>query len=381
MSVAASRQVEIGHHVVTAGQAFGDWELPGQGEASGRCGEMGPVGFCDSAGHIEFGAHRCQRRECPDCWSSQWAGPRTVNVASRLAAARTVAGSAAGKRAIHAVVSPPPGDVPNTIAGFYQGRRRANEIAKEHGIRGGVVVAHGYRPTVDAKDEYREGAPEKKVWRWIREHERPWRELVAWSPHYHVIGLADRESLDPSTGQPGHIEPGDDRADGWIFKNIRSLDRYNGPGDMEGMEDMVGVVRYLLSHATFPADENRQAVTWFGALHGTNFNPEEALTLTAWRRIQADAEQLVGAPADEPGEGELPGCSVDGCDGRVHDILEARAFLETAGGSIPEAMQRRIVTAYEWRVGRAIPPPGLARPGSEEEARETLEAMLPTGPL
>lgn len=378
MSVAASRQAEIGHHTVAAGEPFGDWELPGLGEAGPRCGEVSAVGFCDAEGHIKFRAHQCGRRECPDCWSSRWSGPRTASVASRLAGARAAVESGPARRAVHAVVSPPPGQVPNTIRAFYEGRRRANEIAKAHGIRGGVVIPHGYRPTEEARERYQAADPDLPIWWWLRENDRPIFEQIEWSPHYHVIGLADPESRDPESGRRGHIEPGEDRADGWVFKNIRSLERYDGAGDIDGMKDMVGVVRYLLSHATFPAGEERQAVTWFGALHGTQFDPEKALTLSAWRRIQADAERLVEAGADDSGEegngAEI--CEVDGCEGHVHDIHDARAYLETVGGSIPSEMQNRILTAYKWRIGQAKPPPGLDRPATVGEARETLEAML-----
>lgn len=371
------RSVELGRWASSdTGEPFGDWRLPGMGESGPRCGEVSAVGFCDAAGHIKFAAHGCGRRECPDCWSHEWAGPRTVSVASRLAAARYVASTAAEKRALHVVVSPP--ELPNTIEGFYQGRRRANEIAKEHGIRGGVVIAHGYRALDSTKQEYEQVKPEVSLWRWIRENDTGWREQVFWSPHYHIVGLADPDSRDPETGQPGHIIPGTERSDDWVFKNIRSLERYEGLNDRDGLKDMVGVVRYLLSHTSFPRGEDRQSVTWFGALHGTNFSPEEELSKGSWDKIQRVAEELVGASREsdtEDGVSDGEVCEVDGCEGRVHDIWEANMFLETVGGFSPE-VEIRIRSAYRWLVGDLEPPPGMKNPRTIEQAEEALEHII-----
>lgn len=377
---AVTRPTEIGAHVGADGEPFGEWSIPGKGEAAPDCGRVSPQGFCDASGHIEMGYHDCGRRECPDCWSRQWAGPRTVTVVSRLAAAREAAEDPSDKRAVHAVVGPPPDDLPNTIEGFYRMRAEANTIAKEHGIRGGVVVPHGYRATDDTKARYKREDPNLSLWWWIRQNETPWGEQVYWSPHYHIIGLASSRNLDPETGQPGHIKPGEDREDGWLFKNIRSLDRYDGPNDIDGTEDMIRVIRYLLSHTTFPQNEKRMSVTWFGELHGCMFVPEEALTLVRWRKIQDTVERLVGSQADDDDEedGEHT-CKVDGCDGTVHDIFQARAYLDTVQGTIPVDMQRRILTAYEWKIGKVHPPPGMKSPRSVEEAREVLDHLLPTG--
>lgn len=382
MSASSARTPELGRWSasVETGEPFGDWELPGMGEAAPNCGEVSAVSFCDAAGHIEFRAHQCGRRECPECWSNQWAAQRTVNVAARLAAARYAAEAAADKRGIHAVVSPE-GETIDTIAAFYAARRRANEIAKEHGIRGGVIIAHGYRATDETRDRYESSGSDLPLWWWIRENGRPWREQVEWSPHFHIIGLASSENRDPESGRPGHIEPGEDRPDGWVFKNIRSLDRYEGTRDRGGMEDMVGLTRYLLSHTTYPAGEDRQAVTWFGELHGTNFNPEEALEPREWDRVQRVAKRAVGKEVDlEDGEGGAEECSVEGCDGNVHEIWEARAFLDTVGGSISAEMYDRIDTAYRWAIGDLEPPPELQRPRSVSWAEEAFAELLESAP-
>lgn len=354
------------------GEPFGEWELPGMGDAGARCGEVSATTFCDAHGHVQYRAHLCGRRECPECWSGQWAGPRTVSVVSRLAAARYAEEDGIDRRTIHAEMSLPPGSI-NTIEGFYQGRRKANEIAKKHGIRGGVVVAHGYRVEPEVKEKYESEERDLPLWRWVRANDTHWKEQVYWSPHYHVIGLAR------------DVAPGGEDVDGdWVFKNIRSLKPYEGMRDREGTEDMVKVVRYLLSHATYPAEENRQSVTWYGDLHGTNFDPEAALSDGAWSVIERVTEEIVGSrgEVDQEDEGghadeDDETCPVDGCEGRTHDIWSARMFLDSAAAQRLEREEReRVRVAYEWTAGKRVPPPGLKRPQTTEQAREVVDVLM-----
>lgn len=356
---------ELGSWSESGAEPFGDWRLPGKGESAPTCGEVSATSFCDEAGHIHYESHLCGRRECPVCWNGQWAGPRTVSVVSRLAAARHSEPEGIQRRTIHAVVSPPEDSI-QSIESVYLGRREALAIAKDHGIRGGVVIFHGYRPTQATKDRYEDVGPGLPIWRWIRSNEERWKDQVYWSPHYHVVGL----SVD--------TDPGDSNQDGgWVFKNIRSLEAYTGPRDREGTEDMVRVVRYLLSHATFPDVENRQAVSWFGELHGTNFDPEEDISGGSWSVIERVTEEVVGSEGEESERAEdRDVCPVEGCEGGVHSIYHVRDFLETSGHSLPRETRARLKVAYEWVSGFIEPPPGLKNPRSVEHAEEALEAML-----
>jgi hypothetical protein len=288
-------------------------------------------------------------------------------VVARLAAARHAERMGVRRRTVHAVVSPPEDSI-NTIEGFYGGRRDALEIAKEHRIRGGVVVAHGYRVLDETIERFREVNPEKGLWWWVRENERNWRDQVYWSPHYHIIGLAT------------DVEPGDEDRDGeWIFENIRGLKPFEGPRDRDAYNDMAGAVRYLLSHATYPAEQDRQAVTWYGSLHGTNFNPEEEIG--AWSLIQRVAEEVVGDDAeledDEGGPGDREECHVEDCEGHLHDIWSARMFLDSAAGQeLDRAERERVRVAYEWTAGYVHPPPGMKAPQTREQAEEVLEHLI-----
>lgn len=391
-----TREVELGTWASTsAGEPFGDWELPGMGEAGSRCGQVSAAGFCDANGHIDYQRHMCGRRGCPECWSTQWAAPRTENVVARLAAGRLAHEDGIGRRLIHGMLSLE--REINTIEGFYQARRDAVDVAREHGIRGGVTVAHGYRVLDETSERFREEDPDLPLWWWVRENGQPWREQVYWSPHFHIIGLCR------------DLEAGDGE-DGWVIQNLstgkgvepnpgvdRRFSPIEGLRDRDAYSDMVGAVRYLLSHATYPASEDRQSVTWFGELHATNFcpDPEAAeeretepalgpLSAGAWRTIQRVSEEVVGAGVEdeddeEGGAGDdREECGVEGCSGKMHDIWSARMFLDSAAAQreLTEAQRERVRVAYEWSSGVVVPPPGLQRPQTVEEAEETLEVLL-----
>lgn len=377
---------------------FGEttWTIPGFGVQGDRCGEWFPKSFCDAAAEswatngethdpVNLGRHTCGRRGCPRCWSSEWARPRTVSAVARLGAARHL--SSQHPRAVHVSISPPEGSV-TSIREFYEARTHAVELALEHGIRGGLVVPHGWRVTDDAKDAFHEEDPEGGIWRWIRENETHWRSQVKWSPHFHVIGLS---------ADVAESSPEDD--DGWVVKNIKrgeshSLEPFHLTRD-EGYEDMARTVRYLLSHATFQEDTTRQVMTWFGELHSTNFcpDPEAAkerktepeygpLSAGSWETIQRKAEEIVGGVSDveEDGAGgedeEL--CDVDGCDGHVHPIWDVPAFVEQRGDNLTVEAMVRLRTAFDWAIGdvEEAPPDGWPHPRSEEDALGALDELV-----
>lgn len=358
--------------------------IPGMGEAADDCGTWIPKTFCDGADpHVQLGKHLCGRRECPRCWNSQWAAPRTVNVVSRLAAARWAEPDGLDRRLVHASFNPPEGSI-ESASELFQRRSRAVDLAREHGIRGGVVVAHAYRPIDDTKQRFREaqeGGFEGGIWRFMRENDRFWYGQVYWSPHYHVIGLCRDfqegdeggwNAINHSTGLGVEPNPGQDRA----FSRFESLT------DAEPYEEMIRAVRYLLSHASFV--DGRQAVTWMGTLHGTNFDPEEAISGGSWATIQRRVEELIGSESDRPDEGEEDPdgpdeCPEKGCDGHLHPIWEAQDYLDQRGDDLSLEAQTRLITAFDWAVGDddAIEAPdgGWPAPRTQQAARAAFEDL------
>jgi hypothetical protein len=361
--------------------AYGEGELllPGKGDSHPECGSVRAKGFCDGAArddggetHVVYGKHLCGRRECPRCWSSEWAGPRTVSVVQRLGAARYAAEEPQNKRAVHAVFSPPEGDV-ESVTALFEVRKQVSDLADEHGVRGGIIVPHAYRATEDAKMAFREQGEYGTLWRFIRQNGTSWRDQVYWSPHYHVVGLCrDFEESDP------------DADGGWIAKNIKHKGSHSlAPfrlQDREGYDDMAGVVRYLLSHATFPAEGSRQVVTWYGSVHGVNFGPSRELSEGAWSVIQRTAEEVVGAEGDESGESgpdddENEECPVEGCPGDIHPAHEIPDYLRDNRDNLAFEQRCKLEAVYGWSVGDLDPPPGLRLPRTEGEAAEVVAVL------
>lgn len=353
--------------------AYGDtsiWTLPGYGDSGDGCGEWFPRAFCDAHGHIDLGTHHCENRGCPRCWSL-WSRNKAVAITRRLGTARYAADDGE-KRAIHGYVSPPEGSV-RTKREFYNGISEAYDLAQEKGVRGGVVIPHGYRPTQATKEAFRALSEYPGgIWKFIRENDQPWRDQVYWSPHYHVLGWVGSND----------VKPGDtDADDGWLWQNKRSLKPFTLTGE-DGYDDMVGVSRYLLSHVTVEAGENRQAYRWFGELSPASFSPEEAVSEGVLSAIERRAEEVAGGAVEDDSGGaggsdsdESVACPVEECEGELIEIWDARAFLDQNGDALTQEERDRVEIAYEWAVGDVMPPPGLKHPTSEEDARETLAVL------
>ena len=339
--------------------------VPGTGSPGSSCGEWYPKQFCDECGEPHFGVSRCEQRTCPNC-SGAWSKRRAEKITRRLAAARHAAEDGLDKRAVHAVVSAPEGSI-TSLTDVYDGYRTAYELAKEKGVRGGVAIFHGYRVKDDVKREYRAEDPDLGIWYWIfEERAEDWRTLTYWSPHWHVIGLSrDFEADDP------------DEQDGWVARRIRSLEAFQLHTE-SAYEDMVGVARYLLSHATFESDTSKDCVRWFGDLATASFSPEEEVSEGALSVIERLSREAAGS-ADERGENGGEDDECEECGARsMSPIWEAGGALMDKGwcDRIGREQQRRLQAAFEWAIGDREPPPGLKHPTSEEEALEAFEVLV-----
>lgn len=351
--------------------------LPGMGEAPPGCGEWLPMEFCD-AGHVGMGSTSCQTRQCPDCWYP-WAINRTTGIVERLAAARDAASSGLEKRVVHTVASPPPGEV-KTLVDIKQGWHDAYDLAREQGVRGGVVVFHGFRVTDEAKNAFAElkdaEMVEGGIWRWVREHDRDWRSLTYWSPHWHVLGLSE----DVAENKP-------EDQDGWVFKRVANKFSRWRLTDDSPYEEMCKVATYLLSHVSFDAEGSDHCIRWFGELANNQFNPEEALSPGRWSVIQRKTREAVGGPGEEDREAATDElghetderqCSCDGCTEPVSPIWDAGGALCDPGwcDRIGRDAERRLNVAFQWALGKIRGPPGMARAGSREEADELFDWLL-----
>jgi hypothetical protein len=206
------------------------------------------------------------------------------------------------------------------------------------------------------------------IWRWLLDvRPESWRSLTYWSPHYHIIGLCQEfEADDP------------DAQDGWVARRVRALDPHEGLRDREAYDDLVGAVRYLMSHATFETDTSRDCVRWFGELATANFQPEEALSDGSYDVIDRVVREVVGAD-EEGGEGDEKAEQCECCGSRSWSpIWDAGDALADPGwcDRLDREKERRLVAAFEWAIGERVPPPGLRNATSEAEAKEAMEQLV-----
>lgn len=350
------------------------WELPGQGESGARCGEWYPESVCDCCANVEFAGHQCGRRTCPDCWGV-WAMEAALRAAERIQQFRYAQPDGWRKQAAHAVVSPPEGEV-RTERQYWEGKKKAAEIAESKGWRGFAVVPHPYRPNEEAQERFRAEDPEYGIWVWLREDVEDMARYTKFSPHYHIIG---------ATG--GDMEPAEE-GDEWTYRFFRSLERFEGVHDRDSHEDVYGLFRYLLSHTGYPEESTKQVVTWYGDMANSVFvedateewqtqKPSEGVRSALRREIEA----AVGVgDEDDDGDGrgveedEPEWCEVEGCEGEMIDVFDVFDYL--IQNDPPPEVRHAMETARDWRLGRCEPPAGMKRPQTEEQAREAFEAML-----
>jgi len=353
------------------------WVLPGRGESGPRCGVWQPESVCETCGEPNFVEHRCGRRSCPDCWGS-WALDAAVRATVRLQAYRYQQPEDWRRQAAHAVVSPPEGDV-RTKDDYWRWRSKAGEIAQEKGWRGFAVIPHPYRPTDEAKERFRREDPDCGIWVWLRNDVEDMMRLVKWSPHYHIVGATGAD-MDPAK-----------ESDEYVYRFIRSAERFDGIEDTVSHEDVYGLFRYLLSHTGFPEGSSKQTTTWYGELSNSVF-VEEATE--SWQvekpsdevlsKLELTVRDAVGLFVDEESDEDvgvekdgLDGCSRKDCDGVMIDVFDVSAYLRS--NKVDSEVEKWMKAMRDWRLGRVEPPPGLKHPESREEVREAAEEIVDGG--
>lgn len=377
-SVTAAREDLDGSGAWSEGlEPFGvtSWELPGFGGRGAGCGEWYPEAVCETCGGTTFQSRVCGKRSCPDCWGA-WAKEAAVRATVRIQAFRYTQPPNWKRQAAHAVVSPPEGEI-RTEKQYWDGRKKAAEIAEEKGWRGYTVIPHPYRVTDEGQERYHREDPDYGIWVWLRNDvEGGVARYAYWSPHYHVVGATGAD-----------MEPARD-GDEWNYVFFRSLEKFEGVRDRESHEDGYGLLRYLLSHTGYPEGSTKQVVTWYGDLANSVFvedatetwqnqKPSEGVLSALEREVRAAAG--VEGEDDEDGDGDLEtdhmgDCPEDECEGVLIDVFDVSAFLRS--NKPPREVADKMRIARDWRLGEIEPPPGMKKPMSEEHAREAFEEML-----
>lgn len=351
-------------------EPYESYEFPGKGESGPRCGEWKPAGVCESCGHLDLTVSQCGRRRCPQCWH-RWARGAAVRAATRIQAWRHTQ-QGWRQQAAHAVVSPPEGTIQSTRQ-FFAGKRKAAELAKSKGWRGFAVIAHPWRATGRAKEEYEEVDPDVGLWVWLRREKTDIHQWIYWSPHYHIIGATGAD-----------MEPAEE-SDNWVYSFIRSCKPYGGITGEESHEDVYGLFRYLLSHTGWPEESTKPAVAWYGMLGNNKFvenateewqaqKPSEGVLSALRRHIEEVAGVEETGESDGESGDEKAECSVEDCGGVIIDVWDIKAYLRQQ--EPPPDVREKMKLAWQWRLGEVEPPPGAKRPQSEQEARESWELVL-----
>jgi hypothetical protein len=341
--------------------------VPGQGDRPDKCGTYLPLKYCPDCGEHQMLEHRCKGRRCPAC-DSLWVADRAEVVTERLQAARLDEEPGVARRLLHVVVSPPESETANTLSAFGRDGKKAYQLAQEHGVRGGVLIPHPFRVKESVKKEYRRGVREGKIttrglWKWLlEERDGGWRAAVYYSPHYHILGLC--ADLEPSS-------PSED--DGWVVKNIDSLEPLGSVTDKESHDDVFSRASYLLSHTGFDPEESGHVLRWFGETAYCNFSTSDALSEGAERALSRTIEEV-----REEGGGLEGTHDCGDCGEELRPIMEAADQLQDKRwcDEIGREKQRELVAAVEWLRGERHPPPGMRNPASAAAASDVLERMV-----
>ncbi len=343
--------------------ADGILTVPGKGERPDSCGDWFPTEFCDECGELELSRSACWCRDCPKCWF-RWASDGARRITARINSARQAEPDNYRRRAHHVVVSPPQKSI-KTLNSFYRAQKEGYELAKEHGIRGGVCIPHAYRATHEAKQRWakiKDGF-DGGIWKWIREHEQDWEELVQWAPHFHILGLGK------------DLEPGDSNEE-WVFKQIRSLSPHRLT-QTEGYDDLFGCACYLLSHTSYDPGDSKQSVRWFGELSPSTFSPEQALSKGTYEIVTRKTREIVSNDTETVEDSEDSSadvCQRDECQGQLLPILDAgvRLTQEDWTEELDPVRRSRLRAGFRWANGDIDPPPKDILEGSEQEVYSFL---------
>lgn len=349
------------------------------GESGPGCGEWYPEAVCETCGEPTFSTRSCGRRSCPECFAL-WAKEAAVRAAVRIQGRRYTLPPGFWRQVAHAIVAPPEGVIRNARE-FWEWRSKAAEIAKEKGFSGFAVIGHPWRVTDAGKERYRREDPDYGIWVWLRNdlEESEMRELIHWSPHFHVIGETTPD-MEPAKE--------DDEA---VYHFRRSLESFEGIRDRESHNDVYGLFRYLLSHTGYPEGSTKQVTTWYGDLANSVYvedateewqheKPSEGVRSALSREIEAvagvslDDDENDESGACEAESEETEECPRDGCEGALIDVFDVRQYLRY--NDVPREVSDRMIAAREWRFGDRAPPPGLKHPQTEEQAREAFRELL-----
>ena len=121
-------------------------------------------------------------------------------------------------------------------------------------------------------------------------------------------------------------------------------------------------------------------MTWYGAVHPSQFQAEEELSEGAVGVIERLSEEVAGGREDRGDGGEdIRGeCLREECSGNRRPIFDAFDWLADAEWSdgIDRERVRRLTVAFEWSIGEVHPPPGMRGPSGKDGCEEIMGKLM-----
>jgi hypothetical protein len=208
------------------------FRLPGWGEARSTCGEPVYLGhLLDRDLHYVKHKRSCHRFECPTCWQS-WKKRAVLDIVDRLQEYIKLT----HRKMVHYVVSPPQSIEYDTIETYRKLRKEAYRVAKQRGIKGGVMIFHERAARYSDPKTYE-------------------KSHCSRGAHFHIVGDGWLSNV-----REFFLE------DGWIVKNLR----------LRNLGGVYRTLNYVLDHAVrgYPAISHPtldnvvrlETITWFGTM-------------------------------------------------------------------------------------------------------------------
>jgi hypothetical protein len=181
----------------------------------------------------------CHKASCPVCFIRGWSLRGAKSIGGRV-----LVGERRGLgEAEHITVSPKPSDrdLPESVF-----RVKCRKALLDRGVEGGCMIFHGFRIS--------------RV-----------REVLEWSPHYHVLGFVPARSKCRDCKKTCFRGCG-----GFVDRNYRCGEADGYLVKVHGKRKTVlGTAWYQLNHATIRVGVKRfHAVTWFGSASYNKFKSE-----------------------------------------------------------------------------------------------------------
>jgi len=248
------------------------WTIPGKGFPADYCMRRKVSAVSATKDAVKATPLKCGRVQCPNCYE-WWMSERVFETSVKVMAYSRVHDQTPLAISVSehpdTVVDYTWKDYQNSFVRMYRRMKRRN-------IVGGYRIFHPYRIQMRYQNEMREmgyADGSQGFWKGVRENVLglpSWYYYLELGPHLHVIGFSD------------WVDECNDKD--IVIRNYSTLDTVN---------DVVGHIRYLLTHCGILADEDTSKPTMpWGSMH--RFKMEDHLTPDQIWQIKREVAEAMG---------------------------------------------------------------------------------------